>query len=302
MKKKALIVILTCILFIGIIIMVYYAVSGKKPFKDLEPSEIVSATVRLTPPDRTIQIEEIEELTGYLNDVVIYNEDNSYTEYSGQGVAFTLKLADGTQTEVMAYNPFFVIDGVGYKTKYEPCQALSAYANRLLNDENAEIILEEPPRLSVISDETAFDTLLGTYVWQKRNSDGTSTVTQADSLHPLDCENWLFKFETSETTAVLNFAENPSSILNIQCWSEKHWNNHDASSENITVDGYEIELKPGGYIYEVVAQWDTPKSGYGGTAHYYFYIQIMESRDTILTSRVWQYQRGADNKGIEVFG
>ena len=143
MKKKALISVLTCISVIGTVMMVYYAVGRKKPFKDLEPSEIVSATVRLTPPDTTIQIEEIGELTGYLNEVVIYNEDNSYTEYSGQGVIFTLKLSDGTQTEVMAYNPFFVIDGVGYKTKYEPCQALSAYANRLLNDENANIILEE---------------------------------------------------------------------------------------------------------------------------------------------------------------
>ena len=142
MNKKVLIVILTCI-FIGIIIIVYYAVGGKKPFKDLEPSEIVSATVRLTPPDTTIQIEEMEELAGYLKDVVIYNEDNSYTEYSGQGVIFTLRLSDGTQTEIMEYNPFFVIDGVGYKTEYEPCQALSAYANRLLNDENANIILEE---------------------------------------------------------------------------------------------------------------------------------------------------------------
>ena len=61
MKKKVLIVILTCILFIGIIIIVYCAIGGKKPFKDLEPSEIVSATVRLTPPDTTIQIDEIEE-------------------------------------------------------------------------------------------------------------------------------------------------------------------------------------------------------------------------------------------------
>ena len=143
MKKKALISVLTCISVIGTVMMVYYAVGRKKPFKDLEPSEIVSATVRLTPPDTTIQIEEIGELTGYLNEVVIYNKDNSYTEYSGQGVIFTLKFSDGTQTEVMAYNPFFVINGVGYKTKYEPCQALSAYANRLLNDENANIILEE---------------------------------------------------------------------------------------------------------------------------------------------------------------
>ena len=142
----------------------FISCSWKKTFKDLESSEIVSATVRLTPPDTTIQIEEIEELTEYLNDVVIYNEDNSYTEYSGQGVIFTLKLSDGTRTEVMEYNLFFVIDGVGYKTKYEPCQALSAYANRLLNDENANIILEETPGLTVISDETACDTLLGTYV------------------------------------------------------------------------------------------------------------------------------------------
>ena len=139
MKKKMLIVIFTCILLIGIVIVFYYDVGEKKPFKDLEPSEIVSATVRLTPPDITIQIEDIEELTGYLKNVVIYNEDNSYTEYSGQGVIFKLQLSDGIQTEVMAYNPFFVIDGVGYKTKYEPCQAFNAYANRLLNNENANI-------------------------------------------------------------------------------------------------------------------------------------------------------------------
>ena len=277
MKKKALIVILACIVLIGMIMIVYRTAAGKKPFKDMEPAEIVSATVRVTLPDTTIQIAEIEELTEYLNEVVLYREDNSYTEYSGQGVVFTLVLSDGTQTEVMAYNPFFVINGVGYRTKYEPCQALNAYANRLLKDENASIVLEEPPGLTVISDETAFDTLLGTYVWQKRNSDGTSTETQADSPHPLDCENLLFKFETSETTAALNFAENPSSILNVQCWNEKNWNNHDASSEDITIDNYEIELKPGGYIYEVAAEWDTKKSGYGGIAHYYFYIQVLEN-------------------------
>ncbi len=277
MKKKTLIVILICIFLIGIIMIVYHTVGGKNPFKDLGPSEIVSATVRLTPSDTTIQVVEIEELTRYLNDVVIYNKDNSYTEYSGQGVIFTLILSDGTQTEVMAYNPFFVIDGVGYKTKYEPCEALNAYANRLLNDENANIILEEPPELTVISDETALNALLGTYSWQKRNGDGTSTEIQADSPHPLDCENLLLKFETTKTTATLNFTENPSSILNIQCWNEKYWNNHNANSENIVIDNYEIELKPGGYIYEVIAEWDTKRSGYGGIVHYYFYIQVLEN-------------------------
>ena len=78
---------------------------------------------------------------GGANDVVIYNKDNSFTEYSGQGVIFTLTMADGTQTEIMAYNPFLVIDGVGYKTKYEPCQALNRYANRLLNTAMTSFLL-----------------------------------------------------------------------------------------------------------------------------------------------------------------
>ena len=47
-------------------------------------------------------------------------------------MVFTLHMTDGSTTDVMAYNPFLVIDGVGYRTKYEPCEALSRYANQLL--------------------------------------------------------------------------------------------------------------------------------------------------------------------------
>ena len=78
-------------------------------------------------------------LVDLLKDVVVYNKDNSYTDYSGQGVTFTLVMIDGTQTSIMEYNPFLVIDGVGYKTKYEPCEALNHYANRLLEEEDAMI-------------------------------------------------------------------------------------------------------------------------------------------------------------------
>ena len=79
-----------------------------------------------------IRLPETETLAGYLRDVVIYQKDDSYTEYAGQGVIYTLTMTDGTQTTVMAYNPFLVIDGVGYRTKYQPCEALNGYANRLL--------------------------------------------------------------------------------------------------------------------------------------------------------------------------
>jgi hypothetical protein len=112
--------------------------TGEKIYEKLSETEISYATVHLMPPDQTIQIEDINELVGLLNDVVIYEEDNSYTQYDGQAVTFTLTMVDGSQMEITAYNPFLVIDGVGYKTEYEPCEALNAYANRLLNSDEVD--------------------------------------------------------------------------------------------------------------------------------------------------------------------
>ena len=59
---------------------------GKMPYQDLKASEVVSAAVRLSPPDETVPIADPEELVALLKKVVIYREDNSYTEYSGQAV------------------------------------------------------------------------------------------------------------------------------------------------------------------------------------------------------------------------
>ena len=103
--KKFLLIALICLIGIGISFLLF---SAHRPFKDLEAADITSASVRLSPPDTTIQIVETEELVSYLNEVVIYNKDNSYTEYAGQAVIFTLSLADGSQVEIIAYNPFIL--------------------------------------------------------------------------------------------------------------------------------------------------------------------------------------------------
>lgn len=133
MKKcKPFIIAGVCLMAIIALVAVSIKTSGTKPFRDLVETDIVSATVHLSPPDKTVAITEFKELVSYLNDVVIYSEDNSYTEYVGQGVTFAITMTDGTQTDVMAFNPFLVIDGVGYKTKYKPCEALNSYANQLL--------------------------------------------------------------------------------------------------------------------------------------------------------------------------
>lgn len=89
MKKKRLYIIIGILLMIGVCLIIFKTI-GRKPFKSLTVVDVESATVHLSPPDKTLGIPDIEELVSYLNNVVIYEEDNSYTEYVGQGVTFTL--------------------------------------------------------------------------------------------------------------------------------------------------------------------------------------------------------------------
>ncbi len=275
MKKRWLLMAPACILVLFTAAALLLAV-GRRPYKNLDAAQIASAKVRLSPPDKTVEIENASELAGCLNDVVIYYQDNSYTEYAGQAAVFTLTMTDGTQTEIAAYSPFLIIDGVGYKTKQEPCEALSRYADKLLRSGTAGIILEEPPALSVISGGTSVSAFLGTYSWQKKDADGNSVSINAGSAHPLHCEELLSPpYETPEATAALRFAEEPDAVVSVKCWSDEYWGEPAACSEEAAFDGGALALKAGAYIYEITAVWNA-ENGYGGTASYFFYIKMTE--------------------------
>ena len=60
MKKKVLTATAACLI---IAVVLLSAFCGRKPYKDLQPSDIVSAAVSFDMPDKTIQITEIKELT-----------------------------------------------------------------------------------------------------------------------------------------------------------------------------------------------------------------------------------------------
>ena len=107
MKKKVLIAALCILVLAGGVLAKLYLI-GSKPLRGLTAGEVTSATVELYPPDATL------ELT--------------------QEVIFTLTKTDGTQLRVQAYNPFIVIDGVGYRTKYEPCEDLNQLGNDILRE------------------------------------------------------------------------------------------------------------------------------------------------------------------------
>ena len=119
-RKKYALIAAACVVVIGAALLIYGAL-GRKPFRDLEPGEIVTASVTLTPPDVTLAVEDTGTLSRLLGDLVVYRDaGDSCRDYAGQGVKYTLTLADGTVTEVTAFNPFLIIDGTAYKTKYAP--------------------------------------------------------------------------------------------------------------------------------------------------------------------------------------
>ncbi len=132
MKKKVILVIVIVFL-LACCFITGKELIGVKPFKYLSRNDISAVTVKLVPPNITSAVnnDEVNELVEILNRVVTYRKDNSFTKYSGQMVAFTIIKTDGSQLTVNAYYPFIIINGTGYKTKYEPCEQLNRFANNL---------------------------------------------------------------------------------------------------------------------------------------------------------------------------
>ena len=122
--------------------------------------------------------------------------------------------------------------------------------------------MKSPPKLVVKCSDGSVSAILGTYSWQYMN-----TGVTADAIHPLDNNNYKI-LETTDTAAVLEFEKDPDSILNVICWSDTFLSSSDAESEKVDFQNNTIQLKPGGYIYQVAAEWDT-----NGTAYYSFYIK-----------------------------
>lgn len=135
MKKKSMLFYI----ILAVIIIIFFIINqnklSEKPFKDISVDDVESVTVTLIPPNALYELnyEEIEELIEILHSVEIYNKDNSYEDYTGQNIIFSIVKSNNTTIKIMAYNPFIVIDGTGYKTKYKPCERLNSLGNRIRN-------------------------------------------------------------------------------------------------------------------------------------------------------------------------
>ena len=90
-------------------------------------------------------------------------------------------------------------------------------------------------------------------------------AVNADSSHPLEWKEFLIPMITADDTVELYFDVQPQSFT-VRCWSDKYWGKVNAKETDVSIEGNTLELKAGGYIYEVVATWEGV-----GTVYYSFY-------------------------------
>lgn len=108
---------------------------GEKPLHSLQADQVRSMEVTVLPPNRTKIIEDpdkIKLVVKALQNVKVYGKSGKWREQNGQFVQFSLELESGETIRIGAFNPFLVLDGQGFKTKYGPCEELNRLANQLV--------------------------------------------------------------------------------------------------------------------------------------------------------------------------
>lgn len=128
-----------------------------------------------------------------------------------------------------------------------------------------------PPNLHVMAGDLSAQALPGTCTWTWRKAFGLWDGMCRDSMPALSCKELLEEMCVEEAQAILAFGAIPDHLM-VQCWADTQWGDPDAEPIPIPVSGQTITLLEGGYIYEVIAQWDEREDrGFGGTAYYSFY-------------------------------
>ena len=141
-KKPAFWIIVVAIIACVIVTVCFLTdPAGDKPLEALTADKIVSAQVDRQPPDESVNITDISGLVKCLRSATVYEQDDSYREYNGQSITYTLTMEDGTQKTVMVYSPFIVIEGIGYQAKERSCRQLSYFAEeQFAKKRNAQLL------------------------------------------------------------------------------------------------------------------------------------------------------------------
>ena len=175
----------------------------------------------------------------------------------------------------------FTVSGCGRKAE-QPVTDDSETSGDMESDrkESSGRVFLEPPALTVVNGESSIKVKSGSYSWTVMGENGSAASSIACGAHPLDLREYLEELELeTDCTAYLRFESSPDKV-SAHCWSVECWGDTGAEAEPVDVavrellDGgssrdYILQLKSGGYIYEVTAEWSRFEK-YRGTASYCF--------------------------------
>lgn len=141
-------------------------------------------------------------------------------------------------------------------------------ADFVLGEKTSDRVLEAPPELWIVHSGKEM-TAKGAYTWNYQLEDGKWACTNADASHPLLMKDRLNVISPGDPNVILEFGDWPDDYT-VRCWPDTA-DDTDAASQAVMNWNNNIELKMGGYIYEVTATWNDDGDGYYGTVTYVFY-------------------------------
>lgn len=113
------------------------------------------------------------------------------------------------------------------------------------------------------------------YQWTYESSDGTVCAVIADQAgRPLEQRftETIVIDSGHDLLVKLDWETAPTSVT-CTCWPDTVWKNSRTPEDAVVSPaGFVFYAKPGGYVYEIAAQWEDTGAGYYGTANYYVYI------------------------------
>ena len=181
------------------------------------------------------------------------------------------------------------------------CLAALAGCGSKTVESNVPEVLKTVPTLTVHCGENSTEGLQGTHEWWYANGDGTQTSFIADSLHPLQCKEYMTPLTIQPSPysahlpqARLEFSVVPDKIIAARRWSVDSFH---GPGEPVDDGHYEVlvyilepeggtedvrqfymELPYGDYVYEVTALWESYEL-FGGEVSYSFYTEAMTLRE-----------------------
>lgn len=136
MKKKSILVTIALIILIIAFFIINHYKLDEKPFENLGVGEVKEITLNVTPSGKSMVITEtntIKKFTDILNNIEIYEKDDSWKKYFGGFNEITVSMVNGENIKIVEFNPFLIINDVGYKTNYDVCEKLDELINNIID-------------------------------------------------------------------------------------------------------------------------------------------------------------------------